>query len=245
MIAVRRAGERIHLCHQRRDVWRSGPRVPDVAGLDAPALQALAGLEALDELRLPPGAPVPVRRAPAELVTYVREGSLTCTDAHGGVSRLLAGEFQRRAAARGTPSTGTNPSSSAWAHVFQLWLRPTSGAVEPPPAERRFTAGHRRGDLYVVASPDGRARSTQLAARARVASAILRRGQHVVHVLPDEHTAWLHVVVGVVALGALVLTTGDGVAVVHERALSVTAREDCELLLVELEPPGVEPRSRP
>jgi hypothetical protein len=91
---------------------------------------------------------------------------------------------------------------------------------------------------------DGPALAAKLTTRARVASALLRRGQHVVHMLEPGHSAWLHVVVGTVLLGELALTTGDGVALLDELALSVTARGDCELLLVELEPRAASGRPR-
>lgn len=232
MILVRLAGERVYSSHRRRDVWRTIPRADELEA------ERLAGLDAIDELRLPPGAALPGRHLEAEIVTYVREGSLTSTDARGAVRRVLAGEFQRRTATSRARYTESNASSSEWAHVFRLWLRPASPLVEPEPypTERRFTAGLRRGALYVVAAPDGRAPAATLTARARVASALLRRGQHVVHALEPDHSAWLHVVVGTVLLGDLTLSTGDGAAFLDERALSVTARCDCELLLVELEP---------
>lgn len=244
---VRRAGERVYSSHRRRDVWRTIPRrVREQA--DAEGLDALDTLDAIDEVRLPPGGVVPPRRLEAELVTYVREGALLCVDPRGAVRRVLAGEFQRRSGSGRARYAESNASSSEWAHVFRLWLRPATPLVdqgpEPGPTDRRFTAGLRRGALYVVAAPDGRAPAATLTARARVASALLRRGQHIVHALEPDFSAWLHVVVGTVLLGELTLSTGDGVALLDERALSVTARCDCELLLVELEPRAASGRPR-
>lgn len=239
MIMVRRAGERVYSSHRRRDVWRTIPRADEQ--VEADRLLGLGALDAIDELRLPPGATLPDRRVEAEIVTYVREGALTSTDARGTVRRVLAGEFQRRTATWRARCTESNASSSEWAHVFRLWLRPATPLVDPGPepgaTERRFTAGLRRGALLVVAAPDGPALAATLTTRARVASALLRRGQHVVQALEANHSAWLHVVVGTVSLGDLTLTTGDGAALVDEVALSLTARDHCELLLVVLEPP--------
>jgi|JI10StandDraft_1071094.scaffolds.fasta_scaffold223797_2 redox-sensitive bicupin YhaK (pirin superfamily) len=242
MILVRLAGERVYSSHRRRDVWRTIPRADELEA------ERLAGLDAIDELRLPPGAALPGRPLEAEIVTYVREGALLSVDPRGAVRRVLAGEFQRRAGSGRVRYSESNASSSEWAHVFRLWLRPATPLVDPAPdsgpTERRFTAGLRRGALHVVAAPDGPALAAKLTTRARVASALLRRGQHVVHMLEPGHSAWLHVVVGTVLLGELALTTGDGVALLDELALSVTARGDCELLLVELEPRAASGRPR-
>ena len=65
-------------------------------------------------------------------------------------------------------------------------------------------------------------------------SALLVSGQHVVHELLQGRSAWLHVVQGEVALGGLVLATGDGAGITAERAVSFTAREESEILLLDL-----------
>jgi quercetin 2,3-dioxygenase len=63
-----------------------------------------------------------------------------------------------------------------------------------------------------------------------------------VHELRDGRSAWLHLVEGEVTLGDVVLSTGDGAGLTAERAVSLTAREETEILLVDL---GAErPRSR-
>ena len=66
---------------------------------------------------------------------------------------------------------------------------------------------------------------------------MLDPGQHVVHELAQGRSAWLHLVQGEAALGDIVLTTGDGVGLTAERAVSLTAREETEILLLDL---GVE-----
>ena len=65
-------------------------------------------------------------------------------------------------------------------------------------------------------------------------SAILSPGHHVVHELAPGRCAWLHVVHGEVTLDDLVLASGDGVGLADERAVSLTAREASEILLVDV-----------
>ncbi len=65
-------------------------------------------------------------------------------------------------------------------------------------------------------------------------SAMLDTGQHLLHELAPGRSAWLHLVEGSVMLGDVVLTTGDGVGIAAERAVSLTAREQTELLLFDL-----------
>ena len=65
-------------------------------------------------------------------------------------------------------------------------------------------------------------------------SALLDPGKHVVHELSQGRSAWLHLVQGAVTLGDIVLTTGDGAGFTAERAVSLTAREETEILLLDI-----------
>jgi redox-sensitive bicupin YhaK (pirin superfamily) len=69
---------------------------------------------------------------------------------------------------------------------------------------------------------------------ALLCSALLEPGHHVVHELSPGRMAWLHLVEGEVTLGDIVLTTGDGAGVTAERAVSLTAQSETEILLVDL-----------
>jgi redox-sensitive bicupin YhaK (pirin superfamily) len=90
------------------------------------------------------------------------------------------------------------------------------------------------GQLCVVASRDARRGSLRLDQDAAVYSAMLERGRHVVHELAPGRRAWLHIVQGDATFGDIVLTTGDGVGVTAERAVSITARLRTEILLLDL-----------
>jgi redox-sensitive bicupin YhaK (pirin superfamily) len=92
--------------------------------------------------------------------------------------------------------------------------------------------------LCVVASPDARSGSLRVHQDARMYSALLDPGQHLVHELAQGRSAWLHVVHGEVTQGEVVLTTGDGAGIVNERAVSITAQEQSEILLIDLTSKG-------
>lgn len=230
MITLRRADERHHDRRRKQEVWHTfGPDRAD----------ALAGgfgtLEILDEDRLPPGAGVSRHpRRDAEIVTYVREGALAHEDSMGRSGVVHAGEFQRVTARCGIRHSEANASRTEWAHVFQIWLRPSEAGLESSHEQKRFSAAERRGGLCVVASSDARRGSLRIHQDALVYSAMLDPGQHVIHELTQGRSAWLHVVQGEVTLGDTVLTTGDGAGVAAEPAVSLTAREEAEILLVDV-----------
>lgn len=231
MITIRRANERHYDRRRKQEVWHTFPP-QDRAGAHSGSFGAL---EILDEYRLRPGASVP--RHPlhdAEIVTYVREGALAYEDSLGFSGVIQAGEFQRMTAGRGLRHSETNASRTDWAHVFQILLRPSEAGLEPGREQKRFSTAERRGELCVVASPDARRRSLRIHQDALIYSALLDRGQHVVHELPQGRSAWLHLVHGEVTIDDSVLTTGDGAGFTNEFAVSLTAQEDASILLVDL-----------
>lgn len=237
MIAVRRTRERRHERRGKQESWLS---FDAQAPADSPLTGGFNDLHILKESRLPPGGRSPPHlHHGEESITYVLEGALAYDDSLGRSGVLNAGEFRRMAAGRGVTCKETNPSRSDWAHVFQVWLRSHDAQVRPGHEQKRFSAAERRGKLCLVASPDGRSGSLQLQADARVYSALLERGRHLVHDLALGRGAWLQVVAGELTLGDNVLFTGDGASVSGERPLSFTARAETEVLLVDL----VEPRS--
>lgn len=231
MISLRQAQARRHDRRHQRDVWRTF----DPHDRTDPVTGGFGALELLDEDRLPPSSPIPQQpRDDAEIVTYVREGAVAYEDSMGRSGIIQAGEFQRMTAGHGLRHSEANASRADWAHVFQVRLRPAERGLEFSREQKRFCAAERRGGLRVIASPDAQSASLRLHQDARMYSALLERGQHVVHELLPGRGAWLHLVHGQVTLGDLVLNTGDGVAVTAERAVSLTAREATEILLFDL-----------
>jgi quercetin 2,3-dioxygenase len=231
MITLRRDRERHHVRRGGQDVWLTffteSPADPLADGFGA--------LETLDEDRLPPGAGIPLHpRHDAEIVTYVLEGSLAHQDSTGHSGVIHAGEFRRMTTGHGIRHSEANTSRTDCASVFNIWLRPWELGLLPSHQQKRFSVAQRRGQLCIVASPDGRKGSLRIHQDALIYSAMLDPGQHVVHELLPQRNAWLHLVRGEATLGDLVLTTGDGAGVTAERAVSLTARETTEILLLDL-----------
>jgi len=231
MITLRRSGERHHDRRRKHEVWLTF----DAKDRSDVLADGFGALQVLDEDRLSPGGDLSRRPdRDAEIVIYVCGGALAYDDSTGRAGVIQAGEFRRTTAGHGRRQHETNASRSDWAHVFQIWLRATQAAVDPRHEQKRFSTAERRGELCVVASPDARRGSLRLNQDAVLYSAMLEPGRHVVHELSPRRTAWLHIVQGDATLGDIVLSTGDGVGVTAERAVSLTARVRTEILLLDL-----------
>ncbi|MBN1605004.1 MAG: pirin family protein [Polyangiaceae bacterium] len=232
MITIRRANERHHDLRGSRELWLTfHPNAPTT-----PLADGFGALEMLNESRLPPDTEIPPRvRHDIQIITYVREGALAYEDSMGRLGVLRAGEFHHMSFGRGIRHSDKNASRTDWAHVFQIWLRPTAAGLDSRREQRRFSAADRRGRLRVIASPDARNGSLQIHQDTLICSALLEPGQHVAHEIHPGRSVWLHLVHGEVGLDEFVLTTGDGVGVSAERAVSVTARAATEILLLDLD----------
>jgi len=219
MITLCRANDREHDRRNARDGWLTSCPGDSLS---------------LDDDRLAPGAHFPSLARCDETVTYVHEGTLAFEDSRGRSGVIHAGEFQCMTVGRGGRHAERNASRSASVHVFRLWLRPAQANLEPGHEEKRFSAAQRRGGLCVIASADARRGSLRIHQDAVVFSGLLDPGQHVVHELSPGRSSWLHVVQGEVMLGDQILTTGDGAAVTAARAVSFTAREQTEILMLDV-----------
>jgi quercetin 2,3-dioxygenase len=231
MITLRRASERQHHRSRRQEDWLTF----DPQNRADSLADGFGALELLNEIRMAPGAGVPRNaRRDVEVVTYVHQGVLAYEDSMGHSGVLQAGEFHRVTSGRSLRHSKTNASRTEWAHFYQFWLHPSEAELESEHVQKRFSAAERRGGLCVVASPDARKGSLRIHQDALICSALLDPGQHIVRELSQGRSAWLHVVQGEVTLGDTVLTSGDGAGITDERAVSLTAREKSEILLVDL-----------
>ena len=241
MIVPCRSEQRHHDRRPKRESWFTfGP-----ANRKAPpADDGFAALERLTEHRLSPGARVLGRVfRDAEIVTYVRDGSMIYEDSTGHSALIRTGEFQHVAAKRGSRHDEMNPSRIYDAHIFQLWLRPSPSNLvfEPSHNQRCFSTAQRRGWLSPVTSQEPRSESLRIHQDTMIYSALLEPGQHVVHELRQGRSAWLHVVRGAAQLGDIVLTTGDGAGITAERTISLTSRDNVEILLLDFGEPSPTP----
>ena len=231
MITLRRAGHRQHERSKGQQTWRTFEPLDRKDARPA----GFGIMEGFNEHILPPGTVLPARPlGDAEVLTYVQDGALAQEDSLGRSGVLQAGECQRMTARRGVRHSATNASRTDDAHVYQIWLRPSEAGLLQTYDQKRFSVADRRGALRVVASPDGQRDSLRIHPDALMYSVILDPGQHIVHELLARRLAWLHVVSGEIVLADVVLIAGDGIGVRGERAVSLTAREPCELLLLDL-----------
>jgi quercetin 2,3-dioxygenase len=91
-----------------------------------------------------------------EILTYVLKGALAHKDSLGNGSVIHPGDVQRMSAGTGITHSEYNPSSNDLLHLLQIWLLPNRTRLSPSYEQRTFPEAATRGQLCLVASPDGR-----------------------------------------------------------------------------------------
>jgi quercetin 2,3-dioxygenase len=168
-----------------------------------------------------------------EIISYVLEGALSHKDSLGTGSVIEPGDVQRMSAGTGVVHSEFNGSADRPVHFLQIWIMP-SKRVPPSYEQKRFSDEEKRGQLRLVASPDGRDGSVTVHADTRVHAALLGRGDRVEHQLESGRGVWIHVARGTVRVGEQTLSAGDAASTEHPGVLALEGIEGAEVLLFDL-----------
>jgi hypothetical protein len=170
-----------------------------------------------------------------EILSWVVEGQLAHRDSLGHGSTIKPGDLQRISAGTGVTHSEFNASNGVQVRFLQIWLLPERAGLAPGYEQRRFPAAQRRGQLRLIASPDGREGSVTVHQSALLFAALLEPGERVRHPLAPGRGAWVQVVRGHVILDGTALDEGDGASVERATALDLAgAAAGGEVLLFDL-----------
>jgi len=200
-----------------------------------PFQRGFRALDALNEVKLRPGTEFKLQAdGDHESVTYVREGRLAVRHKPRREEFLGPGYYQRADSHRWMITRAPDESPFQGAHLFVSSLMPHRNDGESSCERKYYPFSDRRGNLRLIASPDGSDASLRLRQDVRIYSSVLDPGCHVVHEVSPGRGVWLHVVAGRVRFFDQSLATGDGASLDDESALSFTAQEASEILLFDL-----------
>ena len=169
-----------------------------------------------------------------EIVTYIREGAITHRDNLGNEGVTRAGDVQVMHAGTGITHAEYNTEDIP-TRLFQIWIMPDKHGVAPGWGTRSFPTGG--NGLSVLASgrpDDANSGALPLHADAAVLAGTLRQGQTTELALAPGRAAYLVPVNGAVSVNGVTAQARDGVAIMDERSVSITAAEATELVVVEV-----------
>lgn len=168
-----------------------------------------------------------------EIVTYVRSGAISHRDNLGNAGRTEAGDVQVMSAGTGIRHSEYNLENEE-TRIFQIWIMPNRRGHAPSWGARPFPKGDRSGRFVPLASGnDNDGDALRINADARVLGATIRAGETVTYeTAPDRH-AYLVPAAGKVRVEEVEVNARDGAAITGVSAITVTAIEDSEVILVD------------
>ncbi len=170
-----------------------------------------------------------------EILSYVLEGALAHRDSLGSGSVIRPGDVQLMSAGTGIRHSEFNASQTEPVHFLQIWIVPEKQGLKPAYAEQHFPEVDRLGELRLIASVDGRDGSLKIRQDAAIHSGVIEAGGQLVHALRPGRRYWLQVAKGELDVNGQAVMEGDGLAIVKEAGLTLTARSKAEILLFDLQ----------
>jgi redox-sensitive bicupin YhaK (pirin superfamily) len=186
-----------------------------------------------DEIAPHAGFP-PHAHANMEIITYVREGTVTHRDSLGNEGRTKAGDVQVMSAGTGIRHAEYN-TEQVPALIFQIWITPDSNGGPPAWGSQPFPKADRSGRFVAFASGfESDIDALPIRARARVLGAKLKVGQSVEYAFGEGRHAYLVPSSGTVDVNGMRIHARDGVAITDVAIVRIAAIEDAEVVMVDV-----------
>lgn len=171
-----------------------------------------------------------------EIITYVLEGALEHKDSLGNGSIIKPGDVQRMTAGTGIQHSEYNPSLSDPVHLLQIWIVPDVEGLEPGYEQVHLFTDQPRNHLYLLGSRNSQQGLVTIHQTVDLYAAHLNQQGLIIHPLPAQRIAWLHVAKGAIQLnGEHNLMAGDAAAISDIHEISVYGQSECaEILLFDM-----------
>ncbi len=169
-----------------------------------------------------------------EIISYVLDGALAHKDSMGNGSAIRPGDVQRMSAGTGVTHSEFNHSRDGTTHFLQIWIQPNVTGIAPSYEEKHFDAASKRGQLRLIASPDGRDGSVLVHQDAYLFAALLDGEEQVNHRLADGRLGYVHVARGEVEVNGHALEAGDALKISGAADITLKNAKDAEVLLFDL-----------
>ena len=231
MITIRKASERGHANHG----WLDSYHTFSFADYYDPEHMGFGPLRVINDDTVAGGGGFPPHpHRDMEIISYVIDGALEHQDSMGNGSVIKPGDVQRMSAGTGVRHSEFNASETEPVHFLQIWIIPERAGLPSGYEQKFFGEDEKRGKLRLVASPDGADGSVRIRQDVRLFATILDAGSSVSHAVAPGRKAWLHVVKGTAELNGRTLDAGDGVAIEGDERLTLSSKEQGEVLLFDM-----------
>ncbi|HEX9183085.1 MAG TPA: pirin family protein [Burkholderiales bacterium] len=231
MTELRPAGERGYADHG----WLKSFHSFSFAEYHDPRHMGFGPLRVINEDRVAPGTGFGTHgHRDMEIISYVLEGALAHQDSMGNGSTIVPGDVQRMSAGSGVRHSEYNHEKAGTTHFLQVWIEPSVRGIAPSYEQKHFDAASKRGQLRLIASPDGAQGSVSIHQDARVYAALLDGAERAVHPLAPGRRAYVHVARGALDVQGQRLAAGDALKIERASEVALERGAQAEVLLFDL-----------
>lgn len=231
MITLRRAEDRGHADHG----WLKSHHSFSFAEYVDPAHMGFGNLRVINDDRIAPGTGFGTHgHRDMEIVSYVLEGELAHRDSMGHGEAIRPGEVQRMTAGTGVRHSEFNHAPDQTTHFLQIWLLPEQAGLAPGYEQKAFDAASKRGQLRLVAAPDGREGAITLNADASIRVGLFDGEESAELALDPARLAYVHLARGELVVNGHALRAGDALKLDGETRLELAQGQGAEVLVFDL-----------
>jgi hypothetical protein len=233
MQTLRKSQERGYADHG----WLKSHHSFSFADYHDPAHMGFGNLRVINEDRVAPGTGFGKHsHRDMEIISYVLSGNLAHQDSMGNVVGIPPGDVQRMSAGRGVTHSEFNHAKDRTTHFLQIWILPNKTGIEPGYEQKTVPAADKRGQLRLIASPDGRNGSVTIHADAAVYAGLFDGNERAELAIDTSRKAYVHIVRGTLEVNGTRLHGGDALLLQQESRVALAGGADAEVLVFDLAP---------
>jgi redox-sensitive bicupin YhaK (pirin superfamily) len=171
-----------------------------------------------------------------EIISYVLSGNLAHKDSMGNVKGIPPGDVQRMSAGRGVMHSEFNHAEGQATHFLQIWIEPNVQGIEPSYEQKTIPTAAKRGQLQLVASPQGEGHAVKISADAALYAGLFDGAESAQLTLNPARKAYVHLIQGKLKVNGKALQGGDAALIEGESTLTLESGQDAEVLVFDLAP---------
>jgi redox-sensitive bicupin YhaK (pirin superfamily) len=215
--------------------WLKSRHTFSFAEYHDPAHMGFGNLRVINDDRIAPGTGFGTHgHRDMEIVSYVLEGALAHQDSMGNGAAILPGEVQRMTAGSGVRHSEFNHAKDQTTHFLQIWLLPSQAGLAPGYEQKAFSEADKRGQLRLVADPQGAQGAVTLHADARILAGLFDGDESAELPLAEGRRTWVHLARGTLRINGHQLRAGDALGLVDEPVLQIDQGQQAEVLVFDL-----------
>ncbi len=170
-----------------------------------------------------------------EIITIPLIGSIRHKDSLGNEFVIKSGEIQRMSAGSGIVHSEYSDSKNEISNLLQIWVFPKIKDISPRYGQKTFEISGRKDSFQLIISPDGRDGSIEVNQDAFFSLSNLGQGKSLKYqVNIMENGLYLFVISGSIEVLDETLNSRDGMGISEVSEISIKAKKDSEILVMEI-----------